>query len=170
MTNKPRQRGETDVTRTVVALDNVARIAGAIVLETPAKPRHATVYVSAALIRKLAAALNGAGYNMTAARQRFKQTQATSGEILPHDLELFAINTGELYPHQIALARAATPGRQPDLEPWKRHIHGRVLPLYRRDVAAEPGQRIYWASNETVRTVAQNLADYYARALQEFKT
>jgi hypothetical protein len=71
-----------------------------------------------------------------------------------HDLELFTINTGELYQYHKFLA--PFPVRE-----WRLHLTDRVIPLYSRQV--EP-VTYDW---ETIANVAQSLKDYYQRHVAE---
>lgn len=73
-----------------------------------------------------------------------------------YDLELFAINTGELYQTHLYMARngASESG-------WREYLRCQVLPLYCKQV-----ERITY-DFETVANVAKALKDYYERQLEE---
>jgi hypothetical protein len=71
-----------------------------------------------------------------------------------HDLELFAINSGELYHRHQQLASLG-------IGPWARHIHDKVIPLYCRQV--DPVR----VSVRTVSDVALALQTYYRNQAEE---
>jgi hypothetical protein len=77
-------------------------------------------------------------------------------EIEAHDLELYAINTGELY--QAHKLLAAFPTKR-----WVQHIRERVIPRYCREI--EPVS----ASDAVVEVVAGALRNYYKRHMEESK-
>jgi len=64
-----RKIGEFTIDR-VKLLEQVARLAGRVVLETPARRRTHTCYVSADLIADIEVALVAAGYDMKEARKQ----------------------------------------------------------------------------------------------------
>jgi hypothetical protein len=72
-----------------------------------------------------------------------------------HDLELFAINSGELYERHKQLAQN---NKAVD---WLRHVLNRVHPLYCRQV--EPVK----LSTTAAAVVACQLAAYYVRHIEE---
>lgn len=57
----------------LAALQRVAEIAGALVLEVPRGPEWQQTYVQRKRIREIEEALTAAGYDMTAVRERYKQ-------------------------------------------------------------------------------------------------
>jgi hypothetical protein len=69
-------------------------------------------------------------------------------EVEINDLELFAINTGELYEKHKKLG-------EDNGWAWVKHVRDTVLPLYCRQVET------VWASSSTVDAVASALSDYY---------
>jgi len=77
-------------------------------------------------------------------------------EVLAYDLELYAINTGQLYQTHKSLAR-----RKQNAWAWIMHVRDNVIPRYSREI--EP----VWASAETIDAVAVALMEYYARHVIE---
>jgi len=84
----------------------------------------------------------------------------------PHDLELYAINTGEFYQRHLTLARQCRNlalAEKYATTIWYDHVKHRVVPRYCREI--EP----VTASYSTCETVAKALAAYYATHLAEWK-
>lgn len=75
-------------------------------------------------------------------------------QVEQHDLELYAINTGQFYTAHKQMAG------QP-LFTWLSHVRVRVVPTYSREI--EP----VWASRQTIVATAQNLKAYYERHMKE---
>ena len=75
-------------------------------------------------------------------------------EVRAHDLELYAINTGQFY--EIHKGLVGQNGWA-----WIKHVRDLVLPRYCREI--EP----VWASEKTVDSVAVSLCEYYTRHAQE---
>ena len=80
----------------------------------------------------------------------------TGREVEPHDLELYAINTGQFYETHKALANKIA-----SLQEWRRHVTHIAVPRYGREV--EP----VYATAETLDSVAANLKAYYERHISE---
>jgi hypothetical protein len=75
-------------------------------------------------------------------------------EVDSHDLELYAINTGELYQtHKLLVGKNGWA--------WVKHVRDRVLPRYCREI--EPVS----ASATTVDEVAVALCNYYTQHERE---
>lgn len=74
-----------------------------------------------------------------------------------HDIELFAKNTGSLYPIHIRMAR-----EHADLKSWFDHVNNLVMPTYRDDVAGYATARTAdcWMA-------AHELSNYYQRCVEE---
>jgi hypothetical protein len=72
-----------------------------------------------------------------------------------NDLELYAINTGELYARHKQLARGSA-----TIHAWQNHVR-RVLDRYTHEI--EP----VYAKPATVNHVARALKDYYTRHISE---
>ena len=100
------------------------------------------------------------GLVSTASLARYSPRASTEGkmmrEVLAYDLELYAINTGQLYQTHKSLAR-----RKQNAWAWIMHVRDNVIPRYSREI--EP----VWASAETVDAVAVALMEYYARHVME---
>lgn len=77
-------------------------------------------------------------------------------EVDAHDLELYAINTGEFYEIHCNLAR-----RFVGTAVWINHLIDRVIPRYCREV--EP----VWATYATALAAAKELAAYYQQHIKE---
>jgi hypothetical protein len=77
-------------------------------------------------------------------------------EIDAFDLEVYAINTGELYEAHKLLTTFP-------IERWVKHVRERVLPRYCREI--EPVA----ASAKVIEAVAVALRDYYKRHMEESK-
>lgn len=76
-------------------------------------------------------------------------------EVGAHDLELFAINSGELYERHKAL------GRGDSMVDWIEHVRNRVRPLYCRQV-----ERVAM-TDDCCFKVAAALKTYYERHVRE---
>lgn len=76
-----------------------------------------------------------------------------------YDLNLFAINTGELYQTHLYMAR-----NHATVAGWMEYLKCQVLPLYCKQV-----ERVTY-DWETVANVAQSLKDYYERQIAESKS
>jgi hypothetical protein len=75
------------------------------------------------------------------------------------DLELFAINTGELYKRHCQLAAI-----NPHPSEWEWHVFNRVIPLYIRQVELRA------FSGEEIVATAKGLREYYAQHVKELTT
>jgi hypothetical protein len=73
------------------------------------------------------------------------------------ELELFAVNTGELYQLHLTMARSNA-----SQATWREHVQRRVLPLYSRQV--EPAEM----TGPQLRAAAEALRAHYAQHITEF--
>jgi hypothetical protein len=75
-------------------------------------------------------------------------------QVEAHDLELYAINTGEFYQLHKKLAPE-------NAWAWIKHVRDNVMPRYCKEI--EP----IWATSKVVEAVAVALKEYYQRHVEE---
>lgn len=75
-----------------------------------------------------------------------------------HQIELFAVNTGELYETHLHMARSGC-----TLAEWHYHVMTKVLPLYSKQVRG-----LHFATDDEKTKAAQALKDYYEEHITTF--
>lgn len=78
-------------------------------------------------------------------------------KIEAYDLELYAINTGELYRQHCLLAALGA-----DTLTWREHLINIVVPRYRKEIESAA-----YVDSPTVTDVAKRLKEYYDQHIKE---